>query len=209
MDPSTSAPRFAGAHAAIDAELQGRMTGVSWQADPRCPSFEALRVLTLAHWTLGGEVATGRLIVAAELADEVLGIFGQLFALRFPIARMEPIDVFGADDDASMAANNTSGFNFRVVAGTDVLSDHAFGAALDLNPLFNPMVIGADVFPPAGAAYLDRDRERPGMITRPGAVVQLFEERGWEWGGDWKPMKDYHHFTRRHAAGGRAGPRPR
>jgi hypothetical protein len=188
---------FAGAVAVIDSRLRARMTGVSWHADPRCPPFDALAHLTVSHWDFTGAVRPGQLIVAQELAVEILEIFAGLFALGFPIERMDPIDVFAGSDDASMAANNTSAFNFRNVAGTDVLSRHALGAAIDINPRLNPMIIGADVFPPAGAAYTDRSCPQPGMITRPGPVVDLFDARGWEWGGDWSPMKDYHHFTKR------------
>jgi hypothetical protein len=172
------------------------MVGISWRDDPRCPALEALRLLTLNHWDLGGAVRTGHLVVAAAVADEVLVIFQGLFRLAFPIERMELIDAFGADDDASMAANNTSGFNFRNIAGTSALSQHALGLAIDLNPLFNPMIIGGEIFPPAGEAYLDRSTSRPGMIVRPGPVVDLFDRQGWEWGGDWSPMKDYHHFCK-------------
>jgi hypothetical protein len=187
---------FAGAQAPIPADLRERMLGKSWHPDPRCPPFEALRLLTLDHWDFGGAVATGRLVVARELAADLLEIFAQLFALRFPIARMEPVDVFGGDDDAAMAANNTSAFNFRNVAGTDVLSNHAFGAAIDINPVLNPMIIEGAFFPPAGREHADRDHLEPGMIVRPGPVVALFDAHGWEWGGDWTRTKDYHHFAK-------------
>lgn len=172
------------------------MTGASWHPDPRCPPFSSLRLLTLAHWDFRGAVTSGQLVVAAVVADELTAIFAELFVQRFPIERMIPIDAYGGDDNASMAANNTSCFNFRNVAGTDQLSKHAFGIAIDINPVQNPMVIGPDVYPPAGAAFLDRAGSHPGLITRPGPVVELFDAHGWEWGGDWSPMKDYHHFTR-------------
>jgi hypothetical protein len=197
MPPSPAGARFAGAAAALPQERCTRMLGASWHPDPRCPPFAALRLLTLSHWDLAGAVTTGQLVVAAAVADEVLAIFGALFALGFPIARMEPIDVFAGDDNASMAANNTSAFNFRNVAGTDSLSRHALGLAIDINPVHNPMLIGADIHPPAGAAYTDRSVLLPGMITRPGPVVDLFDAHGWHWGGDWSPMKDYHHFAKR------------
>jgi hypothetical protein len=194
MAPAPPRAPFTGTSTPLPPELCARMTGVSWRSDPRCPPFEGLRLLTLDHFDLAGGVRRGELVVARALADEVLAIFEGLFALAFPIERMELVDVFGADDDAAMAANNTSAFNFRNVAGTDVLSNHAFGLAIDINPRLNPMVIGADVYPPAGAAYLDRALMRPGMIVRPGPVVALFEARGWSWGGDWINSKDYHHF---------------
>ena len=185
---------FSGSQVALPPELCQRMVGRSWQDDPRCPRFEALRLLTLTYWDCAGAVAEGQLVVAEPLADEVLAIFAGLFDIRFSIARMELIDAFGGDDDAAMAANNTSAFNFRNVAGSNVLSNHAFGAAIDINPLFNPMIVDGAFFPPAGVAYADREDARPGMIVRPGPVVELFEARGWEWGGDWS-SKDYHHFA--------------
>jgi hypothetical protein len=187
---------FVGRVATVDRDLQARMVGVCWRPDPRCPSFDGLRVLTLSHWDFAGAVQTGQLVVAAAVADEVVAIFAALYQLRFPIACMRPVELYGGDDDASMAANNTSGFNFRNVAGTDVLSHHAHGVAIDINPLQNPMIVRGQVSPPAGAAYVDRGERRPGMIARPGPVVDQFDARGWDWGGDWRHMKDYHHFTR-------------
>jgi len=186
---------FLGSHGPIPATLRQRMVGQSWHADPRCPPFEALSLLTVDHWNCSGGLSRGQLVVAASLAEEVLGIFAGLHALGFPIARMDLVDEFGGDDDAAMAANNTSCFNFRNVAGTDVLSNHAFGAAIDINPLFNPMIVDGAFHPPAAVAYADRSDRRPGMIVRPGPVVELFEARGWQWGGDW-PNPDYHHFAR-------------
>jgi hypothetical protein len=187
---------FIGGHAPLPAGLRERMVGSSWHADPRCPPFEGLALLTVDHWNCNGGLGRGQLVVAAALAVEVLDIFAGLHTLGFPIARMDVIDAFGGDDDAAMAANNTSAFNFRNVAGTRVLSNHAFGAAIDINPLFNPMIVDGAFFPPAGAAYADRGQQRPGMITRPGPVVDLFDARGWEWGGDWSPNPDYHHFAK-------------
>ena len=87
-------------------------------------------------------------------------------------------DAFDGDDDASMAANNSSSFNFRAIAGSDVLSHHAHGVAIDVNPRLNPMILRGVVHPPSGAAYLDRADVRPGMIVRPGPVVAAFEAEG-------------------------------
>jgi D-alanyl-D-alanine carboxypeptidase len=191
----TSGTPFSGRAEEIPSELRSRMEGVSWRPDdPRCPPIESLRLLTVAHWDFEGNHRTGQLVAAADLAEELLAIFRGLHELGFPIERMEPVDSFGADDNASMAANNTSAFNFRNVAGTDVLSHHAFGVAIDINPLLNPMVIGGGVYPPGGSPYTDRTALHPGMIVRPGPVVDLFQSHGWDWGGDWPHMKDYHHF---------------
>ena len=191
-----AAPAYRSDVTMIPEAVHARMRGSSWHPDPRCPTVDALRLVHVSHWDFAGQVASGQLIVAAGVAEEVVQIFAALFAIRFPIARMDLIDVFAGDDDASMAANNTSAFNFRNVAGTEVLSQHALGLAIDINPVVNPMVIGAAIYPPAGVAYLDRTRECPGLITRPGPVVDVFAAHRWQWGGDWSPMKDYHHFVK-------------
>ena len=172
------------------------MRGRSWHPDPRCPPFASLALITVDHHGLDAGPRTGQMVVAADLADELVLAFERLWSLGFPIERMEPIDAFDGDDDASMAANNSSAFNFRTVAGSDLLSQHAHGVAIDLNPRLNPMITARGIYPPAGAAWLDRADVRPGMITRPGPVVEVFAALGWEWGGDWAEVKDYHHFVR-------------
>jgi hypothetical protein len=108
---------------------------------------------------------------------------------------MRLVDDYGGDDDASMAADNSSAFNFRVVAGTNVLSQHARGLAIDINPVENPWRRPDRVLPEAGRAFLDRGDVRPGMIVRPGPVVAVLDEMGWEWGGDWKHAWDDHHVV--------------
>jgi hypothetical protein len=172
------------------------MIGASWQPDPRCPTWDELALIRMPHWGFDGEVHDGDMIVAAAVAEDVASAFESIFAARFPIERMVPIDAYGGDDDRSMAANNTSAFNFRTIAGSDTLSLHSFGTAIDINPAQNPyMGRGGVIMPPAAAAYLDRDDLRPGMLVRPGPVIEAFEAIGWEWGGDWSPRKDYHHFA--------------
>jgi hypothetical protein len=179
----------------IPEVIRDAMRGCSWRDDPRCPRFEQLRLLRLRHHTFECAVSTGELVVDAAVADEVVAIFEAIFHAGFPIARMQRIDAFAANDDASMAANNSSGFNFRVVDGTRELSQHALGRAIDINPLQNPWLRGARVDPPAGSAYLDRANVRPGMIVRPGPVVEAFARAGWLWGGD-LAQPDYHHFSK-------------
>lgn len=166
----------------------------SWR--PGCPlDVEQLRALDVTHWGMEGEVRTGRLIVAADLADDLAGIMEDLFEAGFPIERMEPIDVYHGDDDLSMAANNTSAFNCRAVTGGSSWSEHSYGRAIDVNPLLNPYVRGGTVLPPAGERYADRDLDEPGMIHSGDEVVTAFAERGWVWGGTWGSPKDYQHFS--------------
>jgi D-alanyl-D-alanine carboxypeptidase len=179
----------------ISDELDRRITGVSWHDDPRCPRKDALAYLRLAHVTMDRGVATGELVVAAAIASRAVDLFRRLYALGFPIRQMRLVDEYGASDDASMAADNSSAFNFRVVAGTDVLSQHARGLAIDINPVENPWRKPDRIVPPAGAAFADRRAIRPGMIVRPGPVVAAFDELGWEWGGDWRHAFDDHHVV--------------
>jgi poly-gamma-glutamate synthesis protein (capsule biosynthesis protein) len=188
---------FHGRVGPIPESIRQAMRGVSWRDDPRCPRFEALALVEVAYRDFGGLRRDGELVVAAELGDALLGVFRRLFEIGFPIARMQRVELYAGDDDRSMAANNSSAFNFRTIAGTDVLSQHALGRAIDINPVQNPYLVGDAISPPAAAEFLDRDDLRPGMIVRPGPVVEAFDAIGWEWGGDWTSRKDYHHFAAR------------
>jgi hypothetical protein len=188
------APEFTGSAQPLPPDVREAMTGVSWR--PGCPvGLDDLALLELGHWGFDGQAHTGRLVVAARVADAVLDAFARIFAAGFPIERMEPVDAYGADDHRSMAANNTSAFNCRPVEGTDRWSEHSFGTAIDINPVQNPYVRGGEVLPPAAAAYRDRSDVRPGMITRAGPVVDAFDAIGWGWGGQWGSAIDYQHFS--------------
>lgn len=180
---------------AIPPRVQDEMRGVSWHPDPRCPSFDALVIVQLMHWDMGGVEREGEIVVAAPCGEDVARIFERIHAARFPIEQVVRVSAYGGCDETSMAANNTSGFNFRTIAGTDHLSHHALGAAIDINPLQNPYVFRDRVLPPASAPFLDRSRPRPGMVLRPGPVIEAFEAFGWAWGGDWSSSKDYQHFS--------------
>lgn len=171
------------------------MRGRSWHDLPACPRLEELRLLRLRHLGFDGRVHHGELVVHEALAGEVVESFEHMFAAAFPIESLRRIDDYGADDAASMAANNGSGFNFRVTDGTSKLSMHALGRAIDINPVQNPWLRAARVDPPAGRGYLDRTHLRPGMIVRPGPVVEAFERAGWAWAGD-LAQPDYHHFSK-------------
>jgi len=166
----------------------------SWR--PGCPvPVEQLRAIDVRHFGNDGAVHTGRLIVAADLAAGMVDVLHDLYDARFPIARMEPIDVYGGDDMRSIKANNTSAFNCRAVTGGSGWSEHAYGRAIDVNPFVNPYVKGSTVLPPEAAPYADRSRHDPGMIHADDAVVRAFAARGWSWGGYWSSLKDYQHFS--------------
>jgi len=168
----------------------------SWR--PGCPvTPSGLRRVRLRHWGFDGRAHTGAVVVATSVAPDVVAVFRRLYAARFPIRRLRPIDAYGGDDYRSMAADNTSAFNCRyaVASGPRRWSSHAYGTAIDVNPLENPYRLGSNVLPPRGAAYLDRARVRPGMATHDGVLVRAFASVGWQWGGRWTASPDYQHFS--------------
>lgn len=167
----------------------------SWREG--CPvGLDELRLISLNHWNNSGTVSGGQLIIHEDYADDIVQVFSRLFDAQFPIERMQLVDNFGGDDDLSMAANNTSAFNCREIAARPgTWSNHAFGAAIDINPLVNPLVSGSGVFPPGGAAFTDRSVEVQGGIYPGDVVTQAFAEIGWGWGGDWVNSKDWQHFS--------------
>lgn len=150
----------------------------------------------MSYWGFDNQPHTGTMIVNATVASAVLSVFASLYAQRFPIRRMEPVDAFGGRDPASMAADNTSGFNCRdaVAPGAPRWSVHAYGQAIDVNTVENPYVEGGAVQPAAGAAFLDRSEHRPGMAYPGGVLVSAFAAVGWPWGGRWSDP-DYQHFS--------------
>jgi hypothetical protein len=186
---------FRGRAEPIPAALRAQMT--SWHRG--CPTGVAsLRLLTLSYWGFDGRVHTGRLIVARTQTRAVLQAMRALYDARFPIRRMQLIESYGTDDDRSMAADNTVGFNCRRVyppAPGRPWSAHAFGLAIDINPLENPYITSSRVSPPAGAAFVDRSQYRKGMIHAGDRVVRAFAAVGWKWGGYWHSLKDYQHFS--------------
>ncbi len=149
----------------------------------------------MSHWGFDGRVHTGRLIVNVAVARDVLGVFRKLYASRFPLRRMVPVDAYGGSDFRSIEADNTSGFNCRFVEGTRRWSEHAYGRALDVNPIENPYVSGGRTAHRASVPYLDRTRRRPGMAYEGGVLVRAFDAIGWGWGGRWSGVHDYQHFS--------------
>lgn len=157
--------------------------------------LESLRYVSLSHWGFEGTVRQGELVVHADVVDSLERAFAELFEQRFPIRSMRLVDDYGGDDDRSMAADNTSAFNCRYVAGTTRWSNHATGRAIDVNPLENPYVSGGTTDHAASVPYLGRDPALPGVIVEGGAAVAAFDEVGWGWGGRWSGDLDYQHFS--------------
>lgn len=191
-DESPRRPAFTYSINRIDPELRQRMN--SWR--PGCPvHWRNLRVLRVRTWGFDGRAHFGRLMLHKGQARRIAWVMRVLYRRQYPIRRMKLIDAYGSDDHRSMNADNTSAFNCRLVAGTSRWSMHAYGTAIDLNPIENPYVSGSHVSPPAGRPYADRTPHRPGMIHRRGFVVRAFARVGWEWGGNWPGTRDYQHFS--------------
>lgn len=156
---------------------------------------EILTLVNVQYVSFDGRVHQGQVVIHKKLATDVNEVFAALLELRFPIERVIPIVAYGWDDDASMLANNSSGFNYRLISGTDRLSEHAKGVALDLNPLQNPHIGKSGKYSP----NVPYDPAVLGTITADGPVPALFKKRGWDWGGDWKDryqILDYQHFEK-------------
>lgn len=194
--PSTPSTGYAAGSRPLTRAEQRRMRGVTWH--PGCPvPLADLRVVRLAYRDFGGDRRTGRLVVHRDVVADVTRIFRRLWELRFPVRRMVPIEAYHGDDFASIEADNTSAFNCRAKTGsTTTWSHHAYGRAIDLNPLENPYVYdGGRTSHERSVPYLDRGRDRPGVLLTQGPVVAVFEEAGWFWGGRWEDPTDYQHFS--------------
>ena len=168
----------------------------SWHSG--CPVAPAsLRRLRLTYWGFDGRAHTGALIVNVRAVAPLTRVFSRLYASRFPIRRMRPIDAYGGSDERSLEADNTAAFNCRyaVAAGPKRWSVHAYGLAVDVDPVENPYLEGGRVHPRAGRAYLDRLRVRRGMAVPGGLLVRTFAAQGWFWGGRSYPAPDYQHFS--------------
>jgi poly-gamma-glutamate capsule biosynthesis protein CapA/YwtB (metallophosphatase superfamily) len=191
-------PAYTATIESVPSSVQQRMTGSSH--DPaRCPvELTDLRLLTMRYVGFDGRAHTGQMVVHHRHARGLVGVFRELYEARFPIRRMQLIDAYGGDDNRSMAADNSSAYNCRTVAGTSTFSDHAYGAAVDINPVENPYVTANGVLPAAGRRFVDVDRSRDaetarGVIVADDVAVRAFARIGWKWGGVWNEP-DYQHF---------------
>jgi hypothetical protein len=161
-------------------------------------SLGRLRYLRIAHYRFDGRVAVGTMVANASAVGPLKRVFASLYSSRFPIRRMRLVDDYGASDFRSIEADNTSAFNCRPATGSSRFSEHAYGRAIDVNPIENPYVYpdGTTVHA-ASRPYLDRSRHRRGVAYRGGVLVRAFAGAGWRWGGDWRPPSatDYQHFS--------------
>jgi hypothetical protein len=175
--------------------LRAQMTGVSWHRG--CPvPLSSLRLLTLSYRGFDHRSHTGRLVVNRSVAAKVVTAFRKLYNAGFPIRRMQLVDIYGGSDFRSIEADNTSAFNCRAATGSSHWSNHAYGLAIDINPIENPYVTASGgVAHAASRPYLNRSRIKPGMAYSGGVLVNSFQSIGWGWGGNWSGTRDYQHFS--------------
>lgn len=183
----------------IDDSIKERINGKSYKVDCTIP-YDELRYLSLVYYDFNHTPIVGEIICNKAIADDLLDIFFQLYQSEYEIEKIVLVDEFDADDDLSCAANNTSCFNFRTVAGSSTLSNHAKGMAIDVNPLYNPYVKdpnGKQIVAIEGSIpYIDRSKDFSHKIDQNDLCYQLFIEHGFSWGGDWNSVKDYQHFEK-------------
>ena len=187
----------------LDEALKRRITGFSYPANDENVqiSYDELRYVHVLHYDFNGEVTEGEMICHQDIALDLVEIFEELYLQKYPIEKIRLVDEYDADDEASMEDNNTSCFNYRVVYGTNHLSNHSYGKAIDINPFYNPYVFTRNgetmVQPEGSASYADRNADNPYAIDEEDLCYQLFIQHGFEWGGNWVNSKDYQHFEKK------------
>lgn len=193
--PGSAADGFSVEVTRISPYLRDRMTGVSWHEG--CPvPIRALRLMRISYHGFDGERHIGKLVVHRDAVGAMEHVFRSMWRNDFSIRRMNLVDRFGGSDRRSMSADNTSAFNCRNVAGTNTWSQHAYGRAIDINPVENPYVRSDGSASPAeGSRYADRSHKHKGMIHAGDATTRAFGRQGWGWGGNWSSAKDYQHFS--------------
>ena len=184
----------------ITDDIFARIKGSSYP-DGCTLSLDELRYIHVLHYDFDGNITDGEIIVNTSVAEDVLEIFRELFDIEYPIEKMTLIDAYDADDERSMEDNNTSAFNYRFIAESTTLSNHALGLAIDINPLYNPYVYirkdGSTFLQPYNAGdYVDREKDNPYYIRRNDDCYNIFISHGFTWGGDWNTKKDYQHFEK-------------
>ncbi len=188
----------------IPQVIRDKMKGLSYpeDIDESKISFDDLRYVRLRYVDFEGETQEGEMVCNKAIAQDVTEIFHELYRQDYRIESIKLIDDFDADDNASMAADNTSCFCYRVVEGTTRLSNHAYGRAIDINPFYNPYIVfkkGGDdhISPPGSEIYADRSANFPYKIDENDLAYKLFTEHGFTWGGNWNNSKDYQHFEKK------------
>lgn len=179
----------------VPEAVEARMRGVSYPEDAEV-KLSDLRYLRLSYVDFEGKDQVGEMICNKAIADDLVAIFRELYEARYPIRSIRLIDDFGGDDEASMAADNTSCFNYRKKTGMRELSKHARGLAVDINPFENPYVRPSRVRPAGASVYADRSKDFAHKIDKDDLCYRLFRAHGFSWGGTWRSVRDYQHFEK-------------
>ena len=177
----------------VPENIRKLMTGKTYKPNKNI-GLDDLSYLRVRYYDFDHKIRQGEIIVNKALAKDVLEIFAELFDAGYEIEKIRLADYYDADDDLCMADNNSSSFNYRVVAGTQTVSAHGYGRAIDINPLYNPYIVGDKIMPPNGEPYADRSKSFPHKIDENDICYKIFTSRGWRWGGHWNTQKDYQHF---------------
>ena len=189
--PPPRGNRFRATVGPVTPEVRARST---WT--PACPvPLDALRYLTVSFRGFDGEAHTGELVVAASEAADVVSVFRALYAADYPIEEMRLPTARDLEAHPTGDGNNTAAMVCRPTVGAESWSTHAYGLAIDVNPFMNPYRRGDVVLPELAGSYLRRDWQRPGMIGPDSVVVREFARIGWSWGGAWRTLVDYQHFS--------------
>jgi hypothetical protein len=152
------------------------------------------RILVVTYYSFDSELHQGQIVVDVDLIADVKGAFDLIRTIKFPVKSVIPFIDRRLMSEAEKAAsmNNSSAFNYRLIAGTNKLSNHAFGRAFDINPQLNPLIKNSEILPPS-AKY---DPQIPGTIVGDEEFVIYLKSKGWGWGGGWTDFKDYMHFEK-------------
>ena len=179
---------------ALTTAQRNAMTPSVWRKG--CPvSLDQLRAVRATHHGYDGSDHTGTLIVNQDVASTMATVLRRLYAAGVPIRKMKPIEAYGGDDWKSIEDDNTSAFNCRAATGSSNWSNHAYGRAIDINPIENPYVTsGGSVAHKASVKFVTRTAGR-GVATPGSPLVKVFTDLGWGWGGTWSGTKDYQHFS--------------
>lgn len=181
----------------IPDDIFAFMQGKSYKENCTVPRDD-LRYLHVLHVGFDEKVHEGELVCNKAIAEDLLEIFRVLYSNRYQIEKIRLVDEYDADDEKSMRDNNSSSFNFRFISFTTTVSKHGLGLAVDINTLYNPYVKKVNgrtnIEPATAAEYVDRSKRFPHKIVKEDLCCRLFEEHGFEWGGDWTSCKDYQHF---------------
>lgn len=196
LKPAQLEKMFAQKKIKIDSDMtyyEAVLHNISPKASVEVPP--QMRVVNVLYYSTDAKIHKGQIVIHRKLVYDIKKIFALAFKMKFPILKAVPISHpwYKWNDKRSVTANNTSAFNYRTIAGTEKLSNHAKGTAIDINPRINPFIGKNGKVTPAGAEY---DPKAPGALHANHPIVKEFKRLGWTWGGDWEKVKDYQHFEK-------------